>query len=241
MLFSSRIQMQAQPTDTSCGPTCLKAIYDFYGHDKSLENIMKEIRFLEKGGTLEVQLGIHALKEGFEVIIYTHNLMIFDPTWFFPKKLARSELINKLKGQMLTKDKGKLHFACKSYIEFLKRGGSLRMGDLTSRTLKKYLQHETPLLAGLSSTYLYSSSRERVVDNHQVPDDVGGLPEGHFVVLDHYDSVQKMVGVVDPYVDNPYSKNQYYLIRMERLINAILLGVMTYDANFMVIRPRKSD
>jgi hypothetical protein len=232
-----KIHIQQQPTETSCGPTCLKAIYDYYGHKKSLESIIREIPSLEKGGTLAVQLGIHALRQGFDVTIYTYNLQVFDPTWFLPRKLSASLMIEKLKSQQKLKDKAKLQFACQNYIEFLGTGGCLRMADLSSRVLKKYLQHSTPLLTGLSSTYLYGASREKVVDTHQVVDDVGGFPEGHFIILDDYNREEKRVRIVDPYPGNPYSKNLRYSIRMERLINAILLGVMTYDANFMVIRP----
>lgn len=232
------IFINKQPTETSCGPTCLKAIYDYYGHKKSLETIIKEIPALEKGGTLAVQLGIHALKENFDVTIYTYNLQVFDPTWFMPKRLSRESIIEKLKAEQKVKHKAKLQFACKNYIDFLELGGSLRMADLSSRVLKKYLQNSTPLLTGLSATYLYSCSREKVVDHHQVADDVGGFPEGHFVILDDYNREEKRVRIVDPYPGNPYSKDLCYAIRMEKLINAILLGVMTYDANFMVIRPK---
>lgn len=237
----SRLQIRMQPTETSCGPTCLKTIYDFYGHHKPLKEIIDEVSSLDKGGTLAVQLGIHALKEGFDVTIYTLNLHVFDPTWFSPKKLPRIAFIEKLEAQMAAKAKTKLHFASKSYIKFLKEGGDLRMRDLNSRLFKKYLNKGIPLLTGLSSTYLYQNSRERVFENHQMPDDIRGFAEGHFVVLDKYDSFEKRVSILDPYPDNPYSKDLQYSIRMDRLLNAILLGVMTYDANFMVIRPKQKE
>jgi hypothetical protein len=37
--------------------------------------------------------------------------------------------------------------------------------------------------------------------------------------------------VADPYQDNPYSKDLYYHVPVGRLINAIMLGIVTYDAN----------
>jgi hypothetical protein len=32
--------------------------------------------------------------------------------------------------------------------------------------------------------------------------------------------------------------SRYYAVRVQRLIGAILLGIMTYDANLLVIEPR---
>ena len=41
--------------------------------------------------------------------------------------------------------------------------------------------------------------------------------------------------IADPYQDNPYSKDLYYHVPVGRLINAIMLGIVTYDANLLII------
>jgi hypothetical protein len=41
--------------------------------------------------------------------------------------------------------------------------------------------------------------------------------------------------VADPYQDNPYSSDLYYHVPVGRLINAIMLGIVTYDANLLII------
>ena len=46
--------------------------------------------------------------------------------------------------------------------------------------------------------------------------------------------------VADPYRENPISGDNLYVVRMDRLINSILLGVLTYDANLLVIYPDKT-
>jgi hypothetical protein len=38
--------------------------------------------------------------------------------------------------------------------------------------------------------------------------------------------------------DNPVAAGHRYHVRVDRLINAILLGIVTYDANLLVIQPR---
>src|ERR1041385_7602306 len=71
-----------QPTHTTCGPTCLHAVYRFFGEVLPLEQVVAEVPALEGGGTLAVNLGCHALKRGYRARIYTYDLAVFDPTWF---------------------------------------------------------------------------------------------------------------------------------------------------------------
>ena len=86
------LNIYSQPTDTSCGPTCLKAIYDYYDLAIELQKIITDVPSLDTGGTLEAYLGMHALERGFAVRMYTYNLKVFDPTWFFPKKLTPEQV-----------------------------------------------------------------------------------------------------------------------------------------------------
>jgi len=79
------IAILPQPTEVSCGPTCLQAIYDYYNEEVLLRQIIEEIPAFEPGGgTLAVQLACHALKKGYRATIYTYNLLMFDPIWFRP-------------------------------------------------------------------------------------------------------------------------------------------------------------
>lgn len=238
---TARLSISCQPTETSCGPTCLKAIYDYYGHTRELDSIIGEIPNLDRGGTLAVQLGRHALKEGFEACIYTYNLNVFDPSWFWPKQMNSRQIIKKLKNQIESKDKRKLQFACREYIKFLEAGGKIRMKELNNRLLRRYLQAGIPVLTGLSSTYLYRAKREFVEAKRQCSDDVKGFPEGHFVIMENYDPDNREVTIVDPYPDNPYSRDLRYQIHLDRLINSILLGVLTYDANIMILTPKSAN
>jgi hypothetical protein len=44
--------------------------------------------------------------------------------------------------------------------------------------------------------------------------------------------------VADPLEDRPGFESRVYQAGLERVLGAILLGVLTYDANLAVIRPR---
>lgn len=222
-----------QPNDTTCGPTCLHSVYSYFGDDVPLDQVIDEIPTLHTGGTLAVSLGCHALKRGFQATIYTYNLTVFDPTWFLRDK----DLVHCLHEQMAAKSSAKLRAASQTYINFVELGGKIHMQDLNASLLRRYLKRSIPILTGLSSTFLYQCERE--IDANCKPDDVRGVPTGHFVVLCGYDKQKRMVRVADPYLPNPLGENHYYEVGLDRLVCAILLGVLTYDANLLVVEPAR--
>lgn len=226
-----QIPIDPQPTDSTCGPTCLHAIYKFYNDPVKLETVIAEVPTLETGGTLGVMLANHALSRGFRCSIYTYNLMIFDPTWFLPGVDIKSRLQDR--GKKTTNPKQKL--AIRQYVSFLEQGGKLCFQDLTRSLLRHFLKRHIPILTGLNSTYLYKTMR--VYGPNMADDDVRGDVVGHFVVLCGYHQENKTVMVADPYPENPYSKERIYVSELDRVISSILLGVMTHDANFIIIEP----
>jgi len=234
MRHDVNVTILPQPDDTTCGPTCLHAVYRYYGDDISLDQTVAEVAALEEGGTLAVMLGTHALGRGYRATIYTYNLAIFDPTWF-RERPNPSLLSARLTAQMAAKSDRKLHVASKSYLDFLASGGNILFEDLKTGLIRRHLKAGHPLLAGLSSTYLYNCSRERAKGPSSVYDDVGGWPTGHFVVLCGYDKGTKTVLVADPLANNPAFQSHYYRVDIQRLLASILLGIVTYDANLLVI------
>ena len=231
------IEILPQPDDTTCGPTSLHAVYAFYGDDISLETVIAEVPYLERGGTLAVNLGIHALKREYDVTIYSHDLKVIDPTWF---GLPPVDIIERLKRQIDHKESKKVRSASRAYIEYLTLGGTLKERSFTASLLRSFFERSIPILSGLSATYLYKSRRE-YTDSHgrMHYDDVNGHPQGHFVVLCGYDHERRHVVVADPCRENPVSHDHYYSVDVDRLINAILLGIVTYDANLLIIQPRR--
>ena len=227
------IEISRQPDDTTCGPTCLHALYQYYGDNISLEQVISEVQMIEGGGTLGVLLASHALKRGYRATIFTYNVQIFDPTWF---TLDETEIPAKLEAQSLYKNIPKLKTATHGYLEFLRLGGKLRFKDINSKFLMRFLIRDIPILTGLSATYLYNCMREYGPKCDY--DDVKGEPSGHFVVLSGYDKKRNKVRVADPQLPNPIAATHYYKINMQRVINSILLGIITYDANLLIIEPK---
>ncbi|GIX47255.1 MAG: hypothetical protein KatS3mg131_1466 [Candidatus Tectimicrobiota bacterium] len=221
-----------QPDDTTCGPTCLHAVYRYYGDEVPLAQLIAETPRLPNGGTLAVFLALHALRRGYRATIYTYNVQLFDPTWFRP---GGPDLRQRLRAQLAHKRGHTLRVATRAYLEFLDRGGKVRLVDLSPALLSRYLHRGIPILTGLSATYLYRCAREYGPQGE--PDDVRGTPVGHFVVLCGYDRRRRQVVVADPLYPNPLAASRQYALRVERVMGAILLGIVTYDANLLVLRP----
>jgi hypothetical protein len=226
------LPLERQPTETSCGPTCLQAVYAYYGDRLSVAQLIQEVPSVEGGGTLAVLLGVHALRRGYRACLYTYNLRIFDPSWFHPLPL---DLSDKLR-QQLKHRSGKRRQAIQACLQFVDQGGEIRFEDLTGALIRRHLLRQEPILTGLSATFLYRAPR--VLPETDEDDDLRGESLGHFVVLHGYNKTDHTVLVADPYEANPYAAQRSYAVPMDRLLNAILLGVLTYDANLLIIRPR---
>lgn len=222
-----QLEILPQPDDETCGATCLQAIYNYYGEDAQLEFLIKEIPTWEAGGTIAVLLGLHALSKNFKVTIFTYNLHVFDPTWFH----KGIDLTEKLQQQLEYKSDPKVRWASRAYMDFLKKKGEIKFEELNKELIKAHLEKGIPILTGLNATYLYRCAREFGNDF----DDIKGTSMGHFVILNGFDSITSEVQISDPLRSNPFS-NHRYQVNVERVINSIMLGVLTYDANLLIIQ-----
>ena len=223
-----------QPDELTCGPTCLQAVYRYYGDDISLDQVIAEVPMLESGGTLGVWLACHALRRGYRATTYTFKLQIFDPSWFQP---GAPDIVERLEAQLQVKSDPRLHTATHAYLEYFRLGGKLKLADLTPALIRRYLKRQQPIITGLSATFLYRSPRE-FGDNCDY-DDVRGEPSGHFVVLCGYDRQTRETLIADPLRINPLGTGQQYRSPINRVINSVLLGVLTYDGNLIILEPPK--
>jgi hypothetical protein len=226
------LKMLPQPDETTCGPTCLHAVYRYWGGNAPLEDVIDRTHKLKHGGTFAIFLACDALRQGYQATIYTYNLTVFDPTWFVPG-VDISERLQRQR-EMKTDD-AKLQHVTDGYLEFLRLGGRLRLTDLSRPLIRGLLRRNLPIITGLSSTYLYRAVRE--YGPNDTPDDLRGLPSGHFVVIAGYDRTKRNLLVVDPYGLHPYGPTHEYWINIDRVLGAVLLGIVTHDANLLVIYP----
>lgn len=231
------IKINAQPDDETCGPTCLHAVYQYYGYDIPLEEVVKTIKRSSSGGTLAPYLGTHALERGFTASVLINNMDIFDPSWFEHSE-ASVNLSSKLEEQLKYKLDDGIVQSSRAYQDFLQAGGIIKFKFLSVDLLKEYFSYKLPIITGLSATYLYNSPREVYEDGVAKYDDIRGTPCGHFVIIAGFDEDHRQIVVVDPHRENPMARNNYYKVSAHRLINAILMGMITYDANLLIIQPK---
>ena len=248
MKHSLDFSIHPQPTDSTCGPTCLHAVYRFWEDPISLDQTIADIGELSIGGTLAVQLACHALRRGYLATIHSYNLQLFDPSWFLDPKI---DLAAKLREQLVSKsmlanrglhETERLWVSTESCLEFLSLGGQVRMPSLDENLIEETLLQGVPILCGLSATYLYQERRERsqpadAMGRTSTPDDINGDPVGHFVVLYGYDKAKTQVLIADPLLSNPLGKEHTYAATLSKVSAAILLGIVTYDANLLTIAP----
>ncbi|HEX2957228.1 MAG TPA: hypothetical protein VHO70_10365 [Chitinispirillaceae bacterium] len=231
--------IEKQPDDITCGPTCLHAVYSFYDDPVPLPQVIEEVPSLQTGGTLAVFLACHALKRGYDASLYVYNLQLFDPTWF---RAGAGDFKEKLSEQILHKQGKRLTDATHAYLEYLDLGGKVYYQDLTPELISGIVNNGTPILTGLSATYLYDCAREREVTHHKSAyDDIRGTPTGHFVIITDIEPNSDHVLIADPNHDNPLFKKSNYTVRMQKLINSIMLGIITYDANLLIIQPKPNE
>lgn len=227
--------IHAQPDDSTCGPTCLHAVYRYWQDPIELARVVAETAMLPGGGTLAVHLACHALERGYQATIWTYNLLVFDPTWFGD---ADVDLRDRLQRQLAFKGGERLAEITRGYLRFLELGGRIRFDPLRTGLIRKFLEAGIPVITGLSATYLYGTAREWGPQDDY--DDIRGAPSGHFVVLSGYDKKSRMVEVTDPLLDNPMAEGHHYDVGIERVIGAIMLGVLTHDANLLTLTPKDS-
>lgn len=228
------VQRILQPDDVTCGPTCLRKVYQYYGLELDLAQVLGEIDRNEDGGTLAVFLGISALRRGFRARLYSYDLRVFDPTWF---ELPMVELAEKVHQRIPFLGSSKTIRAARAYLDFMELGGEIGFEELTPGLLRSILDRDHPILAGLSATYLYRWKRERQLEelDELVPDDVRGEPTGHFIVIAGYEQWGRRFSLRDPSAHVPGSDEGRQVVDAQRLINAILLGDLTYDAVLLEI------
>lgn len=232
------VAIEPQPDDASCGATCLHAVYGFHGDRTDLATLIAAVpQLAPDGGTLAPWLGTHALRRGYAARLIVYDLRLFDPSWF----RDGVDLAQRLTLQRRTRRGRRMRQETDAFLEFLAAGGRIEHVELAPALIEGTLAARRPIIAALSATYLYGLSRERGSDNQF--DDLHGQPAGHFVVLHGYDVATREVFIADPMGPtreplHPYGSHEYW-IGMDRMLGAVMLGVLTRDANLLIVEPKK--
>jgi hypothetical protein len=210
-------------------PDLLAQVYRFLGYERAVDEVISDTRRNADGGTLGVYLGISALRNGFRPTIYTYNLRIFDPTW---RRLSPPEISGKLRERRRFVRSRRLKRAIAAYVEYLGMGCRVPVFRARCGFLVGLLQTGHPILTGFERNVpLWVRSRTQRGVRRRFAASPRGISSS---CAGYYPRSDRFV-VRDPSSNIPFSRNGKYTVEARRLIAAILLGDVTYDANLLVL------
>ena len=140
-----------QEKDTvDCGIVGMAMLLKYYGIDVSYEDIKKEIKIHEIG-TYAPQLGIYLIKKGFDVEIITLHPGLFTKKGIL---LTKDQILNRFKELYGTAKLDKNKITLEYFIEFLEKGGKIKIKIPTKEDIIEEINQKRPVCALLTSNFL---------------------------------------------------------------------------------------
>lgn len=226
-----RLNILPQINHQLSGAETLRGIYAYYGEDISMDDLVVSTTRFSNRRLRPLALAIDALERGYAVTVHCCDTRIFDLSWM---GLVSSELKEKLEYHKSKADSVHLTQTFDAYIQILEKGGTIDLSEINRAVIRKAVELKAPIIAAVSATHLFHSKRE-YLDSKDRPvlDDAKGKTAGHLVAVTAW--VGKEITLHDPYLANPITGKAKYKVYISRLMRSILLGVLSYDAQMVVI------
>ncbi len=173
-----------------CGLAGLSMILKYYGVDKSIEDLKKEIKTFDFG-TYMPQLGLYLLNNGFDVEIVTLNPLLF--TKNFESK-SDKEILEYFEFIYEKNKDNKFGRPLKFFLDFLKAGGKIVVKIPSFEDVKNEILEKRPLGVLLTSNFLLY---DKAIFNV------------HFNIITGFD--ENYVYVNDPMWDFRGGKKKYFI------------------------------
>ncbi len=199
----------------SCGPVCLLNVYRYFGIKTELKDILKELRIDDKTTTYPAQLASHLLSNGLKTVFINTNPFVVSPSW---KNIRNKELVQKLTKWLKKNKKGRWEKSAKYLLKYLKKGGEIKICDLSTKMIDEYMAEGYLLICCLEESWIWG---ERKIKGTNKFDDIKGEPRGHFIIL--YDKEGEDYLVSDPYPTGLKNRNGLYKLDKNKLLAATLV------------------
>ncbi|MBD3362355.1 hypothetical protein GF362_01395 [Candidatus Dojkabacteria bacterium] len=209
-----------QKADSSaCGPSCLQAIYKYYGKDLKLKMILEDLHIDKDTSTYVSQLARHLNTNHLSTTLISSNPFVVSPDW---KAKPKKVVIKELKEWILHHfNKGKVEniwIKEALYLLFyLQEGGNLKISNITTDLIDKYLEDQNLILCCLAENWIWGKRKISKVVEY---DNIKGHVNGHFVIV--YDKNKGDYQISDPYPTSIENKEGLYAINKEELLTATL-------------------
>lgn len=135
-----------------------------------------------KYGTWTSYLGIYAIKQGFDVLLYYCNVRYIDPSWF---NLPRRKLMKKLKTALKKEKNKRKKDGLISLLDYIKEKGKIIFQIPSKNLIINYLKTKCPVIVCVTNTILHNKKR---FDFKKQKTSEYGEPSGHFIVISGYEN-----------------------------------------------------
>ena len=201
--------------DSTCGPSCLVAIYESLGEKVDKQTILNELNISDSDYTYLPQIARHMLKRNLEIKLISPNSYVFSPEW---AQLSREQVITELRDWIVLNAKNEWLLTAIHSLFFLEEGGTVEITDLTTELLDSHLDAGWSLLCLVEPSWLWG---KRKIAKKAEYDSVRGNADGHFIVV--YDRTETEYIISDPYPTSLPGKEHTYQVDKARLITATYL------------------
>lgn len=233
-----------QPTNNSCGQASLAMLLSYYDKQLTPEAIMDiiPVRKNAKGedwGTLNQDLAIWCLSQGFDVVMHSADFQILDTSW---AGLPHDELLQRLisvKGHRDVPSLGKefSELYTESYIDFLNAGGELYVHQYLSEKLLDDFLAEGPMIVCVCVNVFYGEGRTKDLETPALrksqTDDINGGLYGHAVVVHGKNNDG------DYMIADPWKEPGFYTVNADKLIGAMYAAQIDTDTSMFGLKPKK--
>lgn len=176
-----------------CAQTSAVQLLNYYGINKTLNEVRKEVPvYIKDGVPLGSSVGhiaTYLLQQGFEATMHIVELEIFDQTWRAATSDELIELLNNRKkfAKHHRYDTETMEVIFDGYVSFLTHGGKIVFPVIDEQYLVKLLK-EGPIYGVLSWNFLNAAAKVRFdkEKNDSEKDAIEGHPATHALIISGY-------------------------------------------------------
>lgn len=134
-----------------CGIACLSMLLKYYGIEKGISDIKKDVKIHDGIGTYGPQLGKYLIEQGFEIELVTMNPFLFTNKF---KNYSQKDVLNHFKELLEKTTQEKFKIPLEFFIEFIEAGGKIKVKIPSIEDIKSEISEKRPLGALITSNFL---------------------------------------------------------------------------------------